>query len=66
MNLLSGEGLRQKHCTMTSPAPTLVFDLGGMLARHDALYDRLAACFADAHDTRPKVTARLGGDRGGR
>jgi FMN phosphatase YigB (HAD superfamily) len=52
---------------MTSPAPTLIFDLGGVLVRHDdAFYDRLAPCFANEHDTRPKVTARLGGNRGGR
>lgn len=50
---------------MTAPAPTLIFDLGGVLVRHDndALYDRLAACCADAREARPKITASLGDER---
>ncbi len=50
---------------MPSPAPTLIFDLGGVLVRHDndALYDRLAACCADPAEARPKVEAWLGDER---
>ncbi len=50
---------------MASPAPTLIFDLGGVLVRHDndALYDRLAACCWDPQAARPKVEAWLGDER---
>jgi putative hydrolase of the HAD superfamily len=50
---------------MTAPAPTLVFDLGGVLVRHDndALYDRLAACCADPREARPKIDACLADER---
>jgi HAD superfamily hydrolase (TIGR01509 family) len=50
---------------MTSPATTLIFDLGGVLVRHDndALYDRLAACCTDAQEARPKIVAWLGDER---
>ncbi len=50
---------------MTSPAPTLIFDLGGVLVRHDndALHDRLAACCAEAAEARPRIAAWLGDER---
>jgi putative hydrolase of the HAD superfamily len=50
---------------MPSPAPTLIFDLGGVLVRHDndALHDRLAACCADAQEARPKIVAWLADER---
>lgn len=60
---------------MISPAPTLVFDLGGVLVRHDndLLYDRLAARCVDPVAARERIivaldepdigTGRLGIDR---
>ncbi len=40
---------------------TLIFDLGGVLIRHDndLLYDRLAACCADPAAARPRMPACL-------
>jgi putative hydrolase of the HAD superfamily len=43
------------------PNPTLIFDLGGVLIRHDneLLYDRLAACCADPAAARPHMAGWL-------
>jgi HAD superfamily hydrolase (TIGR01509 family) len=50
---------------MPSPAPTLIFDLGGVLVRHDneILYDRLAACCANALEARAQIVSWLGDER---
>jgi FMN phosphatase YigB (HAD superfamily) len=50
---------------MPASVPTFIFDLGGVLVRHDneVLYDRLAACCADAVEARPKVEAWLCDER---
>jgi putative hydrolase of the HAD superfamily len=50
---------------MASPEPILIFDLGGVLVRHDneALFDRLAACCADPASARAQLSACLD-DRG--
>lgn len=46
---------------MTARFPTFIFDLGGVLIRHDndVLYDRLAACCADPAAARPHLPAWL-------
>jgi HAD superfamily hydrolase (TIGR01509 family) len=47
---------------MTLALPTFIFDLGGVLVRHDneLLYDRLAARCADPKAARAEMDARLG------
>jgi glucose-1-phosphatase len=47
---------------MTSASLTFIFDLGGVLVRHDneLLYDRLAARCADPQAARPRMEACLG------
>ncbi len=47
---------------MPASAPTFIFDLGGVLIRHDneLLYDRLAACCADPSAARPQMENALG------
>jgi HAD superfamily hydrolase (TIGR01509 family) len=57
--------LGKLQCTMPARAPTLIFDLGGVLVRHDndALYDRLAACCKDIAAARPKIESWLGDEQ---
>lgn len=47
---------------MKASVPTIIFDLGGVLIRHDneLLYDRLAACCADPAAARPLMEDALG------
>jgi putative hydrolase of the HAD superfamily len=42
-------------------SPTLIFDVGGVLVRHDneLLFDRLAACCVDPTAARPQLNAAL-------
>lgn len=49
---------------MTASFPTFIFDLGGVLVRHDneLLYDRLAACCADPAAARPHMPSWLSDD----
>ncbi|WOJ90647.1 HAD-IA family hydrolase [Methylocapsa polymorpha] len=53
--------LDRKVHDVTAPSPTLIFDLGNVLIRHDneLLYDRLAACCADPAAARPHLAAWL-------
>jgi putative hydrolase of the HAD superfamily len=46
---------------MKTSVPTLIFDLGGVLIRHDneGLYERLAACCADPAAARPLIEDAL-------
>jgi HAD superfamily hydrolase (TIGR01509 family) len=50
---------------MAAPDPIIIFDLGGVLVRHDneVLFDRLAACCADPSSARPHLSTCLG-DKG--
>ena len=47
---------------MNPSVPTIIFDLGGVLIRHDndLLYDRLAACCAEPDAARAHIIAALG------
>jgi len=47
---------------MKASVPTIIFDLGGVLVRHDneLLYDRLAACCADPAAARPLMASDVG------
>jgi putative hydrolase of the HAD superfamily len=47
---------------MKASVPTLIFDLGGVLVRHDdeLLYDRLAACCADPTAARLRMARDVG------
>ncbi|MGO9672579.1 MAG: HAD-IA family hydrolase [Methylocella sp.] len=47
---------------MKASVPTIIFDLGGVLIRHDneLLYDRLAACCADPATARPLMARATG------
>lgn len=51
---------------MTVQSPTFIFDIGGVLIRHDndLLYDRLAACCADPAAARPHLPTWLHEDIG--
>jgi len=46
---------------MKASVPTIIFDLGGVLIRHDndLLHDRLAACCADPAAARPLMADAL-------
>jgi putative hydrolase of the HAD superfamily len=60
--------LDRKARDLTTHFPTFIFDLGGVLIRHDneLLYDRLAACCADPVTARPHMPAWLGDEDIGR